>query len=177
MNLCTLRPRKVRDAFLGISLSIALAAPIHAPTAGASELFHLPVTSSTPSAIKDPLPEHSATAWTLGSSLPGSDGLQPTRLGGLPYSKLQPSIAQPYAAPIAPILAKISAKMLKRGTKDVVDISKFNKNLRGTKDLGGPKGWRLSDDRDRHGPARYKLKDDQGRRVATLDENGKVIKG
>lgn len=56
-----------------------------------------------------------------------------------------------------------------------VDTGLFNKKVRGSSDLEEKKGWRISKDRDGHKGSEWKVKNKSGKRVASIDKNGKVV--
>ena len=58
-----------------------------------------------------------------------------------------------------------------------VDLDKFNEKVKGDKVKNKEKGgWTIEKDKAGHGGSKWKLKDKDGNRVASLDENGKVLR-
>lgn len=56
-----------------------------------------------------------------------------------------------------------------------VDMGKFKTPVRGSKDKKGPKGWRISPDRDGHRGSKWKVLDPKGQRKASVKDNGEVV--
>lgn len=56
-----------------------------------------------------------------------------------------------------------------------VDLGKFKTKLKNRQTYREKSGWEIDKDTSRHGGRKWKLNDDKGGRVASLDENGKVL--
>lgn len=75
------------------------------------------------------------------------------------------------------IIENIKASIPKR-LKDKngdVDLGKFNQKVKGKTAYKESGGWEIDKDTSGHGGRKWKLKNKAGERVASLDENGKVI--
>ena len=57
-----------------------------------------------------------------------------------------------------------------------VDLGKFDKNVKGKNAKKEDGGWEIEKDTAGHGGSKWKLKDKKGKRVASLDENGKILR-
>ena len=57
-----------------------------------------------------------------------------------------------------------------------VDLGKFDQNVKGKNAKKEKGGWEIEKDTSGHGGSKWKLKDKKGKRVASLDENGKVLR-
>ncbi|MBE3550603.1 MAG: hypothetical protein IMX03_05215 [Brockia lithotrophica] len=68
---------------------------------------------------------------------------------------------------------QVPKRLMKNG--NTVDLSKFNKKIRGKKAYEEDGGWYIEKDEDGHGGSKWKLKNPKGKRVASLDENGKIL--
>lgn len=59
---------------------------------------------------------------------------------------------------------------------DCIDMGKFTEKVKGRTAYKDPKtGWEIDKDTAGHGGRKWKLKNKDGDRVASLDENGKII--
>ncbi|SHK65259.1 hypothetical protein [Tepidibacter formicigenes] len=77
-------------------------------------------------------------------------------------------------AEIKAVKQKIPERL--KNKKGKVDLGKFNQKVKGDKVAYKEKGgWTIEKDTAQHGGRKWKLKDKRGRRVASLDENGKVL--
>lgn len=56
-----------------------------------------------------------------------------------------------------------------------VDMGKFKTRVRGSSDLAGPKGWKISPDRDGHRGSKWKVLDPKGNRKASVKDNGEIV--
>ena len=58
-----------------------------------------------------------------------------------------------------------------------VDLGKFDEKVKGNTVKKREKdGWTIEKDNAKHGGSKWKLKDKSGKRIASLDENGKVLR-
>ena len=57
-----------------------------------------------------------------------------------------------------------------------VDLGKFDQNVKGKSAKKEEGGWEIEKDTAGHGGSKWKLKDKKGKRVASLDENGKILR-
>ena len=57
-----------------------------------------------------------------------------------------------------------------------VDLGKFDQKVKGKSAKKEEGGWEVEKDTSGHGGSKWKLKDKKGKRVASLDENGKVLR-
>jgi hypothetical protein len=57
-----------------------------------------------------------------------------------------------------------------------VDLGKFDKNVKGKSGKKEEGGWEIEKDHAGHGGSKWKLKNKKGERVASLDENGKILR-
>ena len=57
-----------------------------------------------------------------------------------------------------------------------VDLGKFGDKVKGKNAKKEEGGWEIEKDTSGHGGSKWKLKDKKGKRVASLDENGKVLR-
>ena len=57
-----------------------------------------------------------------------------------------------------------------------VDLGKFGQNVKGKNAKKEEGGWEIEKDTSGHGGSKWKLKDKKGKRVASLDGNGKVLR-
>ena len=75
-------------------------------------------------------------------------------------------------------IMKIIPKILKYGDR-AVDLAKFTIKVGKTKLKNKKTGWYIEKDRagsNSHGGSAYKLFNNKGKREATLDKNGKVLR-
>ncbi|MDY0323849.1 MAG: hypothetical protein RBR24_07505 [Candidatus Carbobacillus sp.] len=72
------------------------------------------------------------------------------------------------------IAFKIPKRLLKNGS--TVDLSKFNQKIRGKTAYKEDGGWYIEKDETGHGGSKWKLKNPSNERVASLDENGKILR-
>lgn len=84
--------------------------------------------------------------------------------GSWMYNKIMPYIIGFY----------IPNRLKKNG--DTVDLSKFNKKIRGKQAYKEDGGWYIEKDTAGHGGSKWKLKKPNGERVASLDEKGKILR-
>ncbi|MBJ8024997.1 hypothetical protein [Bacillus cereus] len=89
-------------------------------------------------------------------------------------------IYQPTVAPLIPAIIAVIMRLvptaLKAGARNI-NISKFTTKVAGK--LKDPKsGWTIQRDRGNnpHGGSFWKLFDKSGKRIATLDKNGKILR-
>lgn len=73
---------------------------------------------------------------------------------------------------IKKILKKIPNSLKKDGK---VDLSKFNKKVRGENAWKSSNGWKISKDTANHGGRVWKLFDKAGKRIASLGADGSVL--
>lgn len=78
-------------------------------------------------------------------------------------------------AEIAAAKEKIPSRL--KGDDGEVDLSNFDQKVPGKNAKKEKGGWTIEKDTAGHGGSKWKLKDKQGNRVASLDENGKVLRG
>ena len=57
-----------------------------------------------------------------------------------------------------------------------VDLGQFDQNVKGKNAKKEEGGWEIEKDTAGHGGSKWKLKDKKGKRVASLDENGKILR-
>ena len=57
-----------------------------------------------------------------------------------------------------------------------VDLGKFDQNVKGKNAKKEEGGWEIEKDTAGHGGSKWKLKDKKGKRVASLDGNGKILR-
>ena len=57
-----------------------------------------------------------------------------------------------------------------------VDLGKFDENVKGKNAKKEKGGWKIEKDTAGHGGSKWKLKDKKGKRVASLDGNGKILR-
>lgn len=57
-----------------------------------------------------------------------------------------------------------------------VDLRKFGQNVKGKNAKKEEGGWEIEKDNAGHGGSKWKLKDKKGKRVASLDGNGKILR-
>ena len=57
-----------------------------------------------------------------------------------------------------------------------VDLGKFDKNVKNSGKKMAKGGWTIEKDYSQHGGSKWKLKNEKGERIASLDENGKVLR-
>ena len=57
-----------------------------------------------------------------------------------------------------------------------VDLGKFNEKVKGKNAKKEEDGWEIEKDTAGHGGSKWKLKDKKGKRIASLDENGKILR-
>ena len=57
-----------------------------------------------------------------------------------------------------------------------VDLGKFDENVKGKNAKKEKGGWEIEKDTAGHGGSKWKLKDKKGKRVASLDGNGKILR-
>jgi hypothetical protein len=84
--------------------------------------------------------------------------------GSWMYNKIMPYI----------IGFHIPKRLMKNG--NTVDLSKFNKKIRGKQAYKEDGGWYIEKDTAGHGGSKWKLKKPNGERVASLDEKGKILR-
>ncbi|AQR98146.1 hypothetical protein [Clostridium saccharoperbutylacetonicum] len=78
---------------------------------------------------------------------------------------------------VADIAKEIPKRLLRDG--ESVEVGYFNRKIRGEKAWKEDGGWVIERDRggeNSHGGSYWKLKDKKGGRVATLDEDGKILR-
>ena len=76
-------------------------------------------------------------------------------------------------AEIKAVKQKIPERL--KNKKGEVDLGKFKQKVKGKTAYKEKGGWTIEKDTAQHGGRKWKLKDNSGRRVASLDENGKVL--
>ncbi|KYH28615.1 hypothetical protein [Clostridium colicanis] len=76
-------------------------------------------------------------------------------------------------AEIKAVKQKIPERL--KNKKGEVDLGKFKQKVKGKTAYKEKGGWTIEKDTAQHGGIKWKLKDNSGRRVASLDENGKVL--
>ena len=57
-----------------------------------------------------------------------------------------------------------------------VDLGKFDQNVKGKSAKKEKDGWEIEKDTAGHGGSKCKLKNKKGKRIASLDENGKILR-
>ena len=57
-----------------------------------------------------------------------------------------------------------------------IDLGKFDQNVKGKNAKKENDGWEIEKDTAGHGGSKWKLKNKKGKRVASLDENGKILR-
>ena len=57
-----------------------------------------------------------------------------------------------------------------------VDLGQFDENVKGKNAKKEKGGWEIEKDTAGHGGSKWKLKDKKGKRVASLDGNGKILR-
>ena len=57
-----------------------------------------------------------------------------------------------------------------------VDLGKFKEKVKGKSASKEEGGWEIEKDTSGHRGSKYKLKDKKGKRIASLDGNGKVLR-
>ena len=57
-----------------------------------------------------------------------------------------------------------------------VDLGKFDQNVKGKSAKKEKDGWEIEKDTAGHGGSKWKLKNKKGKRIASLDENGKILR-
>ncbi|MDR6939461.1 hypothetical protein [Arcanobacterium hippocoleae] len=82
-------------------------------------------------------------------------------------------LADSHSQSIARIRASIPSQ-LKKSNGDV-NLGKFTKKQKGRQEWKADNGWSIDKDTAGHGGRKWKLKNKQGKRVASLGENGEVL--
>ena len=90
------------------------------------------------------------------------------------YNKVQEGL-QIHFAKEAEEAQKDIPSRLKDGDGNV-DLGKFDQNVKGKNAKKEKGGWEIEKDTSGHGGSKWKLKDKKGKRIASLDENGKVLR-
>ena len=57
-----------------------------------------------------------------------------------------------------------------------IDLGQFDQNVKGKNAKKEKDGWEIEKDTAGHGGSKWKLKNKKGKRVASLDENGKILR-
>ena len=57
-----------------------------------------------------------------------------------------------------------------------IDLGKFDQNVKGKNAKKEKDGWEIEKDTAGHGGSKWKLKNKKGKRVASLDGNGKILR-
>ena len=57
-----------------------------------------------------------------------------------------------------------------------VDLGQFDQNVKGKNAKKEKGGWEIEKDHSGHGGSKWKIKDKKGKRVASLDEKGKILR-
>ena len=57
-----------------------------------------------------------------------------------------------------------------------IDLGKFDQNVKGKNAKKEKDGWEIEKDTAGHGGSKWKLKNKKGKRVASLDENRKILR-
>ena len=90
------------------------------------------------------------------------------------YNKVQEGL-QIHFAKEAEEAKKDIPSRLKDGDGNV-DLGKFDQKVKGKSAKKEEGGWEIEKDNSGHGGSKWKLKDKKGKRIASLDENGKVLR-
>jgi len=69
--------------------------------------------------------------------------------------------------------SKIPSRL--KDSNGVVDLGKFKQDVKGKTAYKEPGGWIIDKDTSGHKKSKWKLKNKQGKKVASLDKNGKVL--
>ena len=101
-------------------------------------------------------------------------GKQAVEAGTEIFNKVQEGL-QVHFAKEAEEAKKDIPERLKDGDGNV-DLGKFDQNVKGKNAKKEEGGWEIEKDTSGHGGSKWKLKDKKGKRVASLDENGKVLR-
>lgn len=96
-------------------------------------------------------------------------------VGSVLYNTIMDFLSDIEEREIAAIKAKIPSRL--RTDSGDVDLSKFDQKVSGSsvkrKEKGG---WTIEKDTSGHGGSAWKLKDTSGKRIASLGEDGKVLR-
>lgn len=90
------------------------------------------------------------------------------------YETITEWLSDSEAQEIAAIKAQIPSRF--RTDSGDVDLSKFTEKVKGSSSLREKGGWTVDKDTAGHGGSAWKLKDKSGKRVASLDSDGKVLR-
>lgn len=89
------------------------------------------------------------------------------------YSTITHWLSTSQARTIAKIKAKIPTRI--RDENGNVNLGAFDKRVNGRKAYKEKGGWTIDKDKAGHRDKKWKLKNEHGKRVASLDENGRVV--
>ena len=90
------------------------------------------------------------------------------------YKKIQEGLTIHFAKEAEEAKKNIPER-LKDGEGNV-DLGKFKEKVKGKSASKEEGGWEIEKDTSGHGGSKYKLKDKKGKRIASLDGNGKVLR-
>ncbi|WP_143320956.1 hypothetical protein [Clostridium sp. HBUAS56010] len=90
------------------------------------------------------------------------------------YNTITDWLSDSDARAIAKIKGKIPSRL--RDDNGDVDLGKFDQKVSGKTTYKEKGGWSIDKDTSGHGQSKWKLKDKQGKRVASLGENGEVLR-
>lgn len=90
------------------------------------------------------------------------------------YNTITDWLSDSDARAIAKIKGKIPSRL--RDDNGDVDLGKFDQKVSGKTTYKEKGGWSIDKDTSEHGRSKWKLKDKQGKRVASLGENGEVLR-
>lgn len=90
------------------------------------------------------------------------------------YDTITDWLSDSDARAIAKIKGKIPSRL--RDDNGDVDLGKFDQKVSGKTRYKEKGGWTIDKDTADHGRSKWKLKDKQGNRVASLGENGEVLR-
>ena len=90
------------------------------------------------------------------------------------YNTITDWLSDSDARAIAKIKGKIPSRL--RDDNGDVDLGKFDQKVSGKTTYKEKGGWSIDKDTSGHGQSKWKLKDKQNNRVASLGENGEVLR-
>lgn len=90
------------------------------------------------------------------------------------YETITEWLSDSEAQEIAAIKAQIPSRL--RTDSGDVDLSKFTEKVKGSNSHKEEGGWTIDKDTSGHGGSAWKLKDKSGKRIASLDADGKVLR-
>ena len=94
-------------------------------------------------------------------------------VGSWLWNTISSWLADSHSQKIAKIRASIPSQL--RKPNGDVNLSKFTNKQKGRQEWKASNGWSIDKDTAGHGGKKWKLKNKQGKRVASLGENGEVL--